>query len=80
MEVEKLAVHPQHRNKGVAKLLLLDGMRIAAEKNCKNAFLEVGEYNLSAIGLYESFGFKRISVRKKYYSTAENAIVMQKKF
>ena len=42
-------------------------------------FLEVRESNIPAISLYEKFKFKKISIRKNFYSNPnENAVVMKK--
>ena len=40
-------------------------------------FLEVRPTNSSAIKLYEKLGFENISVRKKYYSDGEDAMVFK---
>ena len=40
--------------------------------------LEVRVSNKVAIALYEKYGFKKISVREKYYENVEDAYVMQK--
>jgi ribosomal-protein-alanine N-acetyltransferase len=47
-------------------------------KEHRVAFLEVRKSNTAAIGLYERFNFKRIHIRKKYYSDGEDAIIMQR--
>lgn len=38
--------------------------------------LEVRESNSSAIHVYEKYGFKKVTIRKNYYSNGENAILM----
>jgi ribosomal protein S18 acetylase RimI-like enzyme len=40
-------------------------------------FLEVRMSNIAAIGLYEKLGMRRQSVRKKYYSNGEDALVFK---
>ena len=43
----------------------------------KTVTLEVRRSNLAAIHLYETSGFKRVGVRRRYYaSDGEDAIVM----
>lgn len=37
--------------------------------------LEVNEKNIYAIKLYESFNFKKLGIRKKYYNNSDNAII-----
>lgn len=41
-------------------------------------FLDVAAGNVAAIALYEALGFTPIRTRKAYYSTGEDAVVMQK--
>ena len=76
-EINDILVAPAFRRQGLAKQLLKRIESLLKNKTQK-IFLEVRESNLSAINLYKSAGFKQISVRKKYYSDGENALVMQK--
>ena len=66
-------------NKGYQHTKLLAyAMNILHSKGAKSFILEVRESNIGAISLYEKFGFKRISLRKNYYSNNENALVYLK--
>ena len=77
-EITSVAVSPQHRRKGIAARLM-DGYFSTLPESVRSIFLEVRESNSAAIGLYEKFGFEKISVRKNFYSFPdENAVVMQK--
>ena len=76
-EINDILVAPAFRRQGLAKQLLKRIELILKDKTQK-IFLEVRESNFPAISLYKSAGFKQISVRKKYYSDGENALVMQK--
>ncbi len=76
-DIEGVVVRSEERKKGYGKLLLqhlLSTLKGVAEK----VFLEVRESNVPAIALYKSCGFSEISVRKKYYSDGENALVLVK--
>jgi len=68
------------RNNGFAKLLLNDLLTISKEKNCSTITLEVNENNSPAIHLYESFNFKEVGRRKKYYRNGDTAILMTYEF
>ncbi|MFH2033944.1 MAG: ribosomal protein S18-alanine N-acetyltransferase [Candidatus Margulisiibacteriota bacterium] len=68
-----MAVHPDYRRKGIAKKMI----EKALSEKAKVAFLEVRKENTPAQRLYESFGFKEISRRKKYYPDGADALVMQ---
>lgn len=83
-DVLYIHTHPNYRHKNFAtKLLnhLLDYIRqsymnqIFPQDEPPYIHLEVKPCNLGAIGLYEKFGFKRVDLRKKYYSTGEDAII-----
>lgn len=77
-EITSVAVAPEHRRKGIAAALMEKYLRTLFEA-VENIFLEVRESNSSAIGLYQKFGFEKISIRKNFYSFPdENAVVMQK--
>jgi ribosomal-protein-alanine N-acetyltransferase len=69
-----MAVHPDHRNKGIGKQLLGKALR-----DDEVAFLEVRVSNLAAQKIYEHFGFKNIGLRKKYYQdNDEDAFIMKR--
>ena len=80
IEILNFCVYKEYQNKGIGTKLichLLDELYI---KGANNSILEVRESNLSAIRLYERIGYRKINVRKNYYSNGENALVMQKLF
>jgi [ribosomal protein S18]-alanine N-acetyltransferase len=73
-EILNLAVHPEHRRRGIARLLLCRVMKALPGQ----WFLEVRESNAAAIALYRSLGFEAAGRRENYYSApAEAAIVMR---
>ena len=71
-EIFEIAVRNSEKRKGLASELL------SKLPNDKEIFLEVNENNIVAINLYEKFGFKQISIRKKYYNNKDDAIIMKK--
>ncbi|MBN2876554.1 MAG: ribosomal protein S18-alanine N-acetyltransferase [Bacilli bacterium] len=46
------------------------------EREVEEVTLEVKPSNVVAIKLYESFGFKTVSIRKNYYKNGEDAYLM----
>ena len=40
-------------------------------------FLEVGQHNRAACGLYQSLGFCKVGLRTAYYPDGENALVLK---
>ena len=54
----KMAVHPEHRRKGIATALLDHVLEILKEKKIIDVCLNVEIIRKPAIALYEKFGFK----------------------
>jgi len=76
-DIVNIAVHPDFRRKGVGKKILEYLLKLARKNEINRVFLEVRETNPSAINLYESFGFKTVGRREKYYS-GEDALILKK--
>lgn len=77
MHILNLAVAPEHRQRGIAKRLVLTGIKHIYAKGARRAFLEVRASNTLAQKLYSGLGFTGTSVRRNYYdSPVEDAIVM----
>ncbi|GHV14065.1 hypothetical protein AGMMS49938_09580 [Fibrobacterales bacterium] len=72
-ELLSVAVAEEERKKGYGKAILECSMRELAAQGVSKFFLEVREGNTAAIALYQKLGFKKIGVRKNYYSNGENA-------
>jgi len=77
-DLETVVVSPNFRKQGIATTLIKSAEDMLKNMGVKDFFLEVREKNSPAINTYIKNGFKKISVRKKYYKDGENAIVMQK--
>lgn len=79
-EIVNVAVAPEFRRQQVAKKLLEFLFFESVKREIDSFFLEVRESNAPAIGLYESFGFEQVGIRKNFYEQPrENAIVMWKR-
>lgn len=68
------------RHLGIGSMLLEKLLEISKKENLSSLTLEVNEKNTNAIKLYEKYNFKKIGLRKNYYSQNENAIIMTKYF
>ena len=76
LEILNLAVHPEHRRRGIARALLRAALQAAYKTGILHAVLEVRRNNAPAIALYEGLGFQRCGVRRGYYpDTGEDALV-----
>jgi ribosomal-protein-alanine N-acetyltransferase len=74
-----IAVHPDHRRRGLARFMMESLVQEARLQTAENIFLEVRPSNLPAINLYSHLGFQTIYRRPGYYQPEnEDALVMQK--
>jgi [ribosomal protein S18]-alanine N-acetyltransferase len=77
--IMNLAVHPGWRRAGVASRLLDEFFDVTADDSRRGYTLEVRVSNVSAIALYERFGFEASGVRRGYYTdNREDALIMWK--
>ena len=80
-DMMNVAVHPDHRRKGIAEALILgliEELKIM-ESHCLT--LEVRASNTPAISLYEKLGFSEIGRRKNYYrNPKEDALILRKEW
>jgi [ribosomal protein S18]-alanine N-acetyltransferase len=77
LHVLNVATAPEHRNRGVARLVLETTLDHGRRKRCTLATLEVRRSNAAALGLYRDFGFRPVGIRPNYYvDEGEDAIVM----
>jgi ribosomal-protein-alanine N-acetyltransferase len=77
VHVLNVAVAPEHRRRGVGRVLMDEVLARGRHRLCTLATLEVRRSNEAAIGLYKSLGFRSVGVRPNYYvDEKEDAIVM----
>ena len=75
-----IAVHPEHRRKGVSAALMQMLMQKATSLNLAFVTLEVRVSNTPAVSLYRKFGFEDVGRRPAYYTLpTEDALLMTKK-
>lgn len=79
--IANVAVSPDCRRQGIGTRLVREMIRQAQERGLAFLTLEARESNAPAIALYESCGFVRVGVRKKYYTNpTESAVLMTLEF
>jgi ribosomal-protein-alanine N-acetyltransferase len=69
-EILSVAVAGRQQGRGLARRLLDLHLRRLAGLSARTVFLEVDEFNVSAIRLYDTAGFQEISRRPNYYPGA----------
>jgi ribosomal-protein-alanine N-acetyltransferase len=77
-DILTVAVLPAYRRQGIAKEFMRQIEAYAVEREASAMMLEVELSNDSAIKLYESLGYLKISVRMDYYGPGKDAHVMRK--
>lgn len=77
-QILDIAVDPQQRGRGVARLLMNHAFDQAREQGAELMALEVRASNMAAITLYEQLGFNRTGARQGYYEGKEDAVLMEK--
>lgn len=73
-EITNIVVKKSYRGNGISKILMNHIINYCQEKNIVKINLEVNSKNESAINLYQSFGFKEVGLRKKYYGNSDGVL------
>lgn len=77
-DVMNVAVHPDHRRKGIAQALVTALWEALKEQGNERLTLEVRASNAPAIALYEKMGFTQVGLRRNYYrNPKEDACILQ---
>ena len=79
-DILTVAVLPAYRRQGIAREFMRQIEAWSQEREASAMMLEVELSNESAIKLYESLGYLKISVRMDYYGPGKDAHVMRKDF
>ena len=66
-----IAVHPDFRRRGIARLLTQKGMEHARQRRAESIWLQVEDDNPSAIKLYENLGFQTRARRTTWDAVSE---------
>ena len=77
-DVLTVGVIPQHRGRGIARELMAHITQWAIDQGSIAMMLEVKTDNSEAISLYESLGYSKLNVRKDYFGSGLDALVMRK--
>ena len=76
-EVQNIAVAPSAQGNGVGRAMFND--LIAHAERATRILLEVRTDNIPAINLYESVGFSKLGIRRRYYQpSGADAYTMEK--
>lgn len=78
-ELLNIAVSSHHRQKGLGKKLMAFYIDFCKGAGITKYFLEVSPENVSALHLYQSFGYQPTGTRKRFYQGKYDARVMEKR-
>jgi len=77
-DILTVGVIAQHRGQGIARELMAGITKWAIDQGSIAMMLEVKTDNAAAIGLYESLGYSKLNIRKDYFGSSLDALVMRK--
>lgn len=75
-DLNRVAVRPDARRRGLAGELVRTGLTWAASAGGERVLLEVAESNAPARTLYSRIGFRQIAHRRRYYPGGGDALVL----
>ena len=79
LHVQNVAVHPQHRRRGLGRSLVEEAFEFGRSAGCRAAFLEVRESNTNARRLYVGMGFREVGQRRNYYNRPREHAIQYRK-
>jgi len=77
-DILTVGVISQHRGQGIARQLMAGITKWAIDQGSIAMMLEVKTDNAAAISLYKSLGYSKLNIRKDYFGTGLDALVMRK--
>jgi len=77
-DILTVGVIAQHRGQGIARALMARITEWAVAQGSIAMMLEVKTDNAAAISLYESLGYSKLNIRKDYFGSGLDALVMRK--
>jgi ribosomal-protein-alanine N-acetyltransferase len=75
LHITLVAVHPQHRRRGLGRRLLQALLERAHGLGAERATLEVAAGNSAARALYAAMGFRTAGRRRGYYRNGQDALI-----
>jgi len=77
-DILTVGVISKYRGQGIARELMAGITKWAIDQGSIAMMLEVKTDNAAAIGLYESLGYSKLNIRKDYFGSGLDALVMRK--
>ena len=77
-DLHRIVVAPDQRRLGLARVMLVSGLRWAISNGATRMLLEVEHSNDAAITLYRGYGFREVARRPDYYGPGAHALVLER--
>jgi ribosomal-protein-alanine acetyltransferase len=78
VDLQRIAVSPDHRRQGLARRLLEEVLDRARDEGADRMLLEVSASNTAALAFYAAADFVEIDRRRRYYRDGTDAVVMRR--
>ena len=78
VDLQRIAVRPDQRRRGLAGRLLEEALAAAGAEGADRCLLEVSAGNTGALAFYAGAGFVEIDRRRRYYRDGSDAVVMRR--
>lgn len=80
-DMMNVAVHPNFRNRGIARGLIVELINVLSSQGSHSLTLEVRASNTPARNLYQTLGFREVGCRKNYYrNPKEDGLILRKEW
>ena len=76
-DLHRIVVAPAYRRQGLALRMVRAGLLAVRHLGARVVMLEVEYTNLPAIALYQRLGFEQVRVRRDYYGTGRDALILR---
>ena len=76
-DLHRVVVAPAYRRQGLALRLVRAGLLAVRHLGARVVMLEVEYTNLGAVALYQQLGFEQVRVRRDYYGTGRDALILR---
>ncbi|OUM94598.1 MAG: hypothetical protein A9Z00_10465 [Thermobacillus sp. ZCTH02-B1] len=67
VEMKNVAITPEHRGKGLGKLLVTKAMQIYREKGFKRFIVGTANSSIGNLAFYQKLGFRMFAIRKDFF-------------
>lgn len=78
-EILMLGVDGRYQGRGFGSMLIGLAFEKMKDRGVKDVYLDVSVNNKKAIDFYKEKGFEEVMVRKRYYRSGDDAILMRKR-